>query len=74
MSALTFMPRQIHNAAQNPFNLDQRLVDAVEARMVLDLKIGAAFTRWQTLTLKAKFRQLDDIQMLSYGKSLTLTS
>ncbi|KAJ3896209.1 prokaryotic type I DNA topoisomerase [Lentinula edodes] len=59
--------QQIHNAAQNPFNLDQRLVDAVEARMVLDLKIGAAFTRWQTLTLKAKFRQLDDIQMLSYG-------
>ncbi|KAJ3773023.1 DNA topoisomerase [Lentinula raphanica] len=61
------IPQQIHNAAQHPVNLDQRLVDAVEARIILDLKIGAAFTRWQTLTLKAKFRQLDDIQLLSYG-------
>ncbi|KAF9073663.1 DNA topoisomerase [Rhodocollybia butyracea] len=59
--------QQIHNAAQNPVNLDQKLVDAVDARIVLDLKIGAAFTRWQTLTLKPNFPQLEDVSMLSYG-------
>ena len=65
------MSRQIHNAAQHPVNLDQRLVDAVAARIMVDLEIGAAFTRWQTWTLNAKFRQLYDIQLLSYGTSST---
>ncbi|KDQ27457.1 hypothetical protein PLEOSDRAFT_1041188 [Pleurotus ostreatus PC15] len=45
--------QQIHNAAQHPVELDQAQADAVEARTVLDLKIGAAFTRYQTKTLKA---------------------
>ncbi|KAJ3724784.1 prokaryotic type I DNA topoisomerase [Lentinula raphanica] len=55
------IPQQIHDAAQHPVNLDQRLVDAVAARIIVDLEIGAAFTRWQTLTMKAKFRQLDEL-------------
>ncbi|KAJ3744546.1 DNA topoisomerase [Lentinula raphanica] len=55
------IPQQIHNAALHPVNLDQRLIDAVAARIIVELEIGAAFTRWQTLTVKAKFRQLDEL-------------
>jgi len=43
--------RQIHRAAQHPVELDIAQAHAVEARIMLDLRIGAAFTRMQTLTL-----------------------
>lgn len=39
--------------------------NAVEARTILDLRIGAAFTRMQTMTLQARFRQLKEV--ISYG-------
>ncbi|KAK2464337.1 hypothetical protein APHAL10511_003794 [Amanita phalloides] len=52
--------QQIHNAAQHPVDLDQAQVDAVEARILLDLKIGSAFTRMQTLTLQHQVAQLRD--------------
>jgi DNA topoisomerase III len=38
---------------------------AVEARILLDLRIGAAFTRMQTRTLQQRFRQLTEV--ISYG-------
>lgn len=38
---------------------------AVEARILLDLRIGAAFTRMQTRTLQQRFHQLKDV--ISYG-------
>ena len=57
--------RQIHNAAQHPVNLDMAQSNAVEARILLDLRIGAAFTRMQTLTLQARFQQLKEV--ISYG-------
>jgi DNA topoisomerase-3 len=44
-----------------------RLVDAVEARRELDLRIGAAFTRLQTLRLRQRIRDLDN-RVISYGK------
>ncbi|KAH6885641.1 DNA topoisomerase [Coprinopsis sp. MPI-PUGE-AT-0042] len=56
--------QQIHNAAQHPIELDQRQADAVDARILLDLKVGAAFTRLQTLTLQASF---PDLSVVSYG-------
>jgi DNA topoisomerase-3 len=64
---------QIHRAAQNPVELDQAQADAVEARTVLDLKIGAAFTRMQTLALQARFPQLQAEEgqkssVVSYGE------
>ncbi|EJD53020.1 prokaryotic type I DNA topoisomerase [Auricularia subglabra TFB-10046 SS5] len=58
--------QQIHQAAQNTVDLDYRQVDAVEARTVLDLRLGAAFTRLQTLKLQNQFQELDG-QVISYG-------
>ncbi|KHJ32120.1 putative dna topoisomerase iii [Erysiphe necator] len=39
-------------AAKNPTVLDDRQVDAVSARIEIDLRIGLAFTRYLTLTLR----------------------
>lgn len=41
--------------------------DAVSARMALDLRIGAAFTRLTTLTLQARVPELQS-SIISYGK------
>ncbi|KAF7315785.1 DNA topoisomerase [Mycena indigotica] len=59
--------QQIHNAAQHPVDLDQAQADAVEARILLDLRIGAAFTRMQTLTLKPGVPQIPEKAIVSYG-------
>ncbi|KAF7321880.1 DNA topoisomerase [Mycena kentingensis (nom. inval.)] len=58
--------QQIHHAAQHPVELDQAQADAVEARILLDLRIGAAFTRMQTMTLQTRIGQVAD-KVLSYG-------
>ncbi|KAF8610285.1 prokaryotic type I DNA topoisomerase [Ceratobasidium sp. AG-I] len=60
------IPAQIHRAAQNPVDLDRAQSDAVEARILLDLRFGAAFTRMQTLTLQPRFPQLEE-GLISYG-------
>ena len=56
----------IIQAAQNPIAMDNRQVDAVNARMELDLRIGAAFTRFQTLTLQKLGPQFAK-KVISYG-------
>ncbi|EGN99753.1 hypothetical protein SERLA73DRAFT_52441 [Serpula lacrymans var. lacrymans S7.3] len=62
------IPQQIHRAAQHPIELDLAQADAVEARIILDLRIGAAFTRMQTLALQSHFAQLNDKrEPVSYG-------
>ncbi|KAH8119439.1 prokaryotic type I DNA topoisomerase [Phellopilus nigrolimitatus] len=62
------IPQQIHNAAQHPVQLDQAQADAVEARTILDLRLGAAFTRMQTLALQRRFGQIQDAGTpVSYG-------
>lgn len=40
-------------AANSPIDLDFRQAEAVDARIEIDLRIGAAFTRFQTLLLQA---------------------
>ncbi|KAJ2912718.1 hypothetical protein MD484_g7692, partial [Candolleomyces efflorescens] len=60
------IPQQIHRAAQNPVELDRRQADAVDARIILDLKIGAAFTRLQTLTLRNVI-PVPDKSVISFG-------
>jgi len=61
------LTRQIHHAAQNPVPLDMLQANAVDARQALDLRIGAAFTRMQTLALQARFAQLFEGKVVSYG-------
>ncbi|EYC15966.1 hypothetical protein Y032_0035g3067 [Ancylostoma ceylanicum] len=63
-------PRAIEHAARHLTRLDQRIVDAVECRSELDLRIGAAFTRLQTLHLRQRFPHIlnvDGKQVVSYG-------
>ncbi|KAJ1026722.1 hypothetical protein NDA16_002320 [Ustilago loliicola] len=59
---------QIHVACQNTVELDWRAADAVESRIQLDLRIGAAFTRMQTMALQNRMPALRDAsQVISYG-------
>ncbi|EIM22038.1 prokaryotic type I DNA topoisomerase [Wallemia mellicola CBS 633.66] len=53
------IPNQIHNAARHPAELDMKQVRAVEARIELDLRIGAAFTRLMTMNLSKQIAELD---------------
>lgn len=64
---LNVAERQIHNACRNPVALDLLQAAAVTARMDLDLRIGAALTRAQTLTLQGRFPNELDSKVLSYG-------
>lgn len=57
---------QIHHAAQHPVQLDQAQSDAVDARTLLDLRIGAAFSRMQTLTFQRTVAELGE-SLISYG-------
>ncbi len=53
-------------ALQNLIQPDQRVSAAVDVRQELDLRIGAAFTRFQTLRLQRLFG-FDSKQVISYG-------
>ncbi|CCJ28786.1 unnamed protein product [Pneumocystis jirovecii] len=55
----------ILKAAHQPFNIDQKQVNAVAARIEFDLRIGSAFTRFQTLSLQ-NFEPLAK-EIVSYG-------
>jgi DNA topoisomerase-3 len=59
--------RQIHQACRQANDLDMRQADAVSARIHLDLRAGAAFTRLMTTTLQARMPALAD-QVISYGE------
>lgn len=40
---------------------------AVDARSILDLRLGAAFTRMQTMSLQNRIPQLGEQKLISYG-------
>ncbi|KAL7411436.1 DNA topoisomerase [Mrakia frigida] len=58
------IPDQIHQAAQNPVQLDLDAVAAVEARIELDLRTGASITRLLTGSVSPL---LSKWQVVSYG-------
>ncbi|KAM9098574.1 DNA topoisomerase 3-alpha [Sarcophilus harrisii] len=57
----------VKTACQHLTEPDQRVSDAVEVRQELDLRIGAAFTRFQTLRLQKIFPEVLAEQLISYG-------
>lgn len=66
------IPQDLHRAVNNLVapNLNEAL--AVDARQEIDLRIGASFTRFQTLLLQTKFNWqgngvADEKPLLSYG-------
>ncbi|CAK9780934.1 unnamed protein product [Cutaneotrichosporon oleaginosum] len=58
---------QIHNACRQADDLDMRMVNAVAVRQVLDLRIGAAFTRLMTMTLQTRIPESFEKKVVSYG-------
>ncbi len=69
VKAVSNHPSQIHNACRQANDLDMRMVNAVAVRQVLDLKIGAAFTRLMTMTLQTRMAEEFTKKVVSYGKS-----
>uniref|UniRef100_A0A8V0Z377 DNA topoisomerase n=1 Tax=Gallus gallus TaxID=9031 RepID=A0A8V0Z377_CHICK len=57
----------VRRACENLTQPDQKTSDAVEVRQELDLRIGAAFTRFQTLRLQKIFPDILADQLISYG-------
>ncbi|KAK1947637.1 DNA topoisomerase 3-alpha [Phytophthora citrophthora] len=62
------IPRDIIHAVQNLVEPDERLALAVDARSEIDLRIGAAFTRFQTMRIQTRFPALkQEKNVISYG-------
>uniref|UniRef100_A0A8C5TPG5 DNA topoisomerase n=1 Tax=Malurus cyaneus samueli TaxID=2593467 RepID=A0A8C5TPG5_9PASS len=57
----------VRSACENLTQPDQKTSDAVDVRQELDLRIGAAFTRFQTLRLRKIFPDILADQLISYG-------
>ncbi|XP_037545396.1 DNA topoisomerase 3-alpha [Nematolebias whitei] len=60
-------PNTIRRACEMLAEPDSNISDAVEVRQELDLRIGASFTRFQTLRLQKIFPESLANQLISYG-------
>ncbi|VDI07427.1 DNA topoisomerase III [Mytilus galloprovincialis] len=60
-------PQAIARACSNLIRPDKNVSDAVDVRQELDLRIGASFTRFQTLRLQKIFPDVLADQLISYG-------
>ena len=74
--SITKRYRHVLQAARNPIDLDELQVNAVAARMELDLRIGYAFTRFLTNSLRPLGGPLaaepsGKRRILSYGMPLS---
>jgi DNA topoisomerase III len=63
----TVLAAEIQRALQSLGRLNEHFVAAVQARSELDLRVGAAFTRFQTLRLQRKFDGFSEQGVVSYG-------
>jgi len=63
-SAIT--SHDINHAFNNLKEPNKRLAESIEARQEIDLRVGASFTRFQTLTLQPRFSSLNS-NLISYG-------
>lgn len=65
----TVLPQEIRRALQSLGRINENFVNAVEARSEHDLRVGAAFTRFQTLRLQKKFDEFANGSqgVISYG-------
>ncbi|ETL81733.1 hypothetical protein F442_18633 [Phytophthora nicotianae P10297] len=62
------IPRDIIHAVQNLSEPNEKLSLAVDARSEIDLRIGAAFTRFQTMRIQSRFPALSqEKNVISYG-------
>lgn len=59
--------RSVSNACNNLVPPDELVSTAVDVRQELDLRIGAAFTRLQTLRLQKVFPEALEHQLISFG-------
>jgi DNA topoisomerase-3 len=73
MIAANFV-RHVTQAARNPVDLDERQVNAVAARMEIDLRTGAAFTRVLSMTIKPMVQHVQELTVVSYGTTIRLSS
>jgi len=53
--------------------MDEQQINAVSARIELDLRVGSSFTRMQTLSLKSIVAHMQDIKAISYGMNFDLS-
>ena len=58
---------ELRRACDQLQRLDLKQVAAVDARIELDLRTGAIFTRYQTLHLKERFSSIFHKEVISYG-------
>jgi DNA topoisomerase III len=65
----SLVPREIHNALkmEKLTPPDENLSHAVDTRIELDLRIGYAFTRFQSMRFKRRFVELQRDDPISYG-------
>lgn len=62
----TVLDAEIRRALNSLGRLNEWFVQAVQARSQMDLRVGAAFTRFQTLRLQKRFQDVSD-SVISYG-------
>jgi DNA topoisomerase-3 len=65
--ASSLLNRHVIQAARNPVELDERQAQAVNARIEIDLRVGAIFTRILSLNLKEMVKAVQEVKVISYG-------